>query len=137
MSVDARANLVLATPRDDRVDELVTATVGELLVLPSQRLQVIRIVGQPRDVGLHIRAGRRASLDRVGLEDYRLRRADPWLRSDGGARLRRMLRRNEIRMRTVGLCRRKLQHLRMERRDQDRDRLLGHRGPVKRALYLG
>src|SRR5713101_10058895 len=50
MSVDSRANLVLGAPRYDRVDELVTASVGELLVLPSQRLQVIRIVGQPRNV---------------------------------------------------------------------------------------
>ena len=62
VSVDAIANLLLIAPCDDRVDQPIGASIFEFAVAPSERFQVVGVVGQAGHIGLHIRARRLASL---------------------------------------------------------------------------
>src|SRR5256714_732472 len=69
MGLDAILDLLLGSPRHDRIDQLVAAAVLELRVGPSQVLQVVDVVGQLRDIVLHVGTGASAGLSRIGGED--------------------------------------------------------------------
>src|SRR6266851_10052143 len=88
MRLDAILDLFLGSPRRDRVDKFVAAAVLELRVGPSQVLQVVNVVGQPRYVGLHVGTGASAGLGCIGREDDGLFHANHRFGSDRGARLR-------------------------------------------------
>ena len=60
------------TPRSRR--PAVGASVFKFAVSPSERLQIVGVVGQARHVGLHVVARRFASFGGVGFEDDGLRR---------------------------------------------------------------
>src|SRR5258705_1438874 len=96
MRLDAILDLLLGSPRHDGIDQFVAAAVLELRGGPSQVLQVVDVVGQLRDIVLHVGTGASAGLSRIGREDDGLLHANHRLGSDRGAHLRGMFGWDEI-----------------------------------------
>ena len=94
----------------ERVDQRVTAAVGEVSVRPAQPAQVAEVVGQAEIRVLHPRAADGAGPLRVGLQDQLLLRGEQRPVAEDLPGLTRVLRRDEVGVRTPGPLRREPQN---------------------------
>jgi hypothetical protein len=110
------ANLRFVAPGHDRIDQAIAADVFEVRIAPSEGLQIVALIEQVRHVKAHVLAGGGTGLGWIRFEYQRLFDANPRLRTDLGADVRRVLRWDKVRMGAVGLRRREVEHFGVERR---------------------
>ena len=99
---------------DERVDQAVAAAVGQVFVGEAEPAQVRPVVRGLPDVRVHVLPGDR----RCRVEHHRLLDGEVLARPEPFPGRRRVLRRDEVRVRAVGPLGRQVQRARAERREQ-------------------
>ena len=112
--VDSRCNRCLIAPSDERVDQSITATIGDFIVGEAEALPVVRVVGQQEVIG-EVGAGDRPGSICVGLQHHTLLSGDERIWPDRLSRKMSVLWCHEVGVDPCSPGRGQFEHLRAQR----------------------